>query len=960
MKKHDNMHGFTVTRVSRVEEINATSVNMLHEKSGARLVFLDREDSNKTFAIGFKTVPTNDTGVFHILEHSVLCGSRKFPVKDPFTELLKGSVTTFLNAMTYGEKTVYPVSSKNDKAFHGLVDVYLDAVLHPLALENPYIFMQEGHRYTIDDDGRLGINGVVYNEMKGAYSSADEYADYLINNLSTPGGTYSYDSGGNPDVIPSLTYEDFKAAHKKFYHPSNAVIFLDGSIDLDDTLALIDSYLNNYDRCEIHVPITDGTSPITEPKTAPYPIEKEDDSCDKSRIYLAYNTHQHKERCKSAALALAAEAIADSNNAPLTKKILDTGLCESFSFYPTRSYYTNALNVKFVGVKDGKEDELIAAYDKAVSEILEQGVPMDSVSAALSRTEFTTRESDFGTYPKGMVYMAACMEAVFFDEEAESGLRYNSLFDFLHSKLDTDYYTDLLKEVISLPRATLILHPDKDFSDKKDAELKRHLEETSSKMSDEEKSALREQNEAFDSWQDTPDSEDALATIPHLCIEDLNTELDRVPTEIYTVDGVSVISHPITTLGISYPELYFEMSDIPVEDIPYLRVFSEMLSEWNTTKRSVGEFRNQIKKHLGVLFSHTEAVKNKDEIKLYTVVKLSCLESKKRAAIELLREFLYKTVFENPELVRQNIKQMYTASVEYATARGDSLATKRDAAKHSLYDAAGEKLYGYTYHAFIKSLSERIDSDADDVIIKLEEIRNKYFTRERLTLAITDDNVGDFAESLINTVPKGGTKCAPSRLTTLPKINEGIAIPSPVSYAARTTNLSYVGENAYTGAFATLSNVLTYELLWNEIRLKGGAYDTGFNVRGNSGTVSSYSYRDPSANRTVEVLGKIPELLDDFLNTSPDLLKYIIGTVGATDIVSTPRASGSTATTLYLAGRSYDDVARIRKESIDVTNDTLRKLKEMLDVAFLKSTFTVVGPRDALEAIPNIDKILDI
>ena len=960
MKNYSNMHGFTVTRVTRVEEICATAVEMLHAKSGARLIFLDREDSNKTFAIGFKTVPTDDTGVFHILEHSVLCGSRKFPVKDPFTELIKGSITTFINAITYGEKTIYPVSSKNDKAFHGLVDVYLDAVLHPLALENPHIFMQEGWRYTLEDDGTLGINGVVYNEMKGDYSSADEYADHIVNRLLTPGGTYSYESGGDPDAIASLTYEDFKAAHAKFYHPSNSVIFLDGSVDLDDTLSLINEYLKEYDRQELSIPIIDGTAPITEPTVASYPIEKEDDAKDKGRIYISYNAHPYKEKYKSRALLLASEAIADSNNAPLTKKILDTGLCESFTLSPTRSYYTNALNVRFIGVKDGKENELIAAFDKAIAEILAEGVPMNNIRAALSRTEFATRESDFGTYPKGMVYMEVCMEAVFFDEDAESALTYNELFDFLRSKLDTDYYNDVLKEIIFSDRVTLILHPDKEFSEKKERELSLQLADLLEKMTDEEKEALRRDNESLAAWQDTPDSEEALKSIPYLTIDDLDTELDRVPTEVYTLGGVPVISHPIATLGLSYPELYFEVSDIPTEDISYLRVFCEMLSEWDTDKHSVVEFRNQVKEHLGILFAHPYVAKRGDEVKLYVSVKLSCLESKKAVAPELLKEFLFDTVFANPELIKQDIKQMYTASVEYATTRGDTLAVKRDAAKHSLYDAMSEALIGYTYHAFIKELSGRIDTDADAVAAKLEEIRNKYLTRKRLTLAITDDNPKSFTDALIGIVPEGGTECGKTSLTTIPKVNEGIAIPSTVSYAARTTNLSYVGKNAYTGAFATLSTILSYEILWNEIRLKGGAYDTGFNVRGNSGTISCYSYRDPSAARTVEVFANIPRLLDDLLNTSPDLLKFVIGTVGATDTVSTPRASGSTATALYLSGRSYDDVARTRKESIEVSIDILKKLGNMLDTAIKESTFTVVGPRDTLEAMPSIDKILDI
>lgn len=291
-----NRYGFKVLSEAHIDEVDGTLYDTIHEKSGARLLYLDRSDENKTFAIGFKTIPKDDTGVFHILEHSVLCGSKKFPVKDPFTELIKGSITTYLNAFTSGDKTIYPVSSKNNKAFLGLVDVYLDAVLHPLALENPFIFMQEGHRLEFDADGKLNITGVVYNEMKGVYSSADEYADYHITRRVSPGGTYSYDSGGNPDFIPTLTYEDFKAAHAKFYHPSNACIFLDGEVDLSEILSLIDSYLSEYDKRKCDITIDDGGSPITEPLITSYPIEDEEDPTDKTRIYICHNTFSHSER----------------------------------------------------------------------------------------------------------------------------------------------------------------------------------------------------------------------------------------------------------------------------------------------------------------------------------------------------------------------------------------------------------------------------------------------------------------------------------------------------------------------------------------------------------------------------------------------------------------------------------------------------------------------------------------
>ena len=960
MKEFENKYGFSVTSQVRIDEVDGTLYDLVHEKSGARLIYLDRADENKTFAIGFKTIPTDDTGVFHIMEHSVLCGSRKFPVKDPFTELIKGSITTYLNAFTSGDKTIYPVSSKNNKAFLGLVDVYLDAVLHPLALENPFIFMQEGHRLELNGDGQLNITGVVYNEMKGVYSSADEYADYLLTRRVSPNGTYSYDSGGNPDFIPDLTYEDFKAAHDKFYHPSNACLFLDGEVDLDSVLPLIDSYLAEYDKRECSFEIDDGDSPITEPLIASYPIEEEEDPTDKTRIYICHNTFHHNERFKNSALSLVCEALADSNNAPLTKKILDTGLCESFSFFSTRSYSLNALNVIFIGVKDGKEEELVKAYEQALTEVLADGIPNENLESALGRREFHVRESDFGTYPAGMVYMSSCLESAFFDEKPEESLKYEDLLVFLREKLNTGYYDDLLKEVLTSPSAKLFLHPDNTFAEKKDEELDAKLDAMLHDMSDEKKAALVKEGELFAKWQQTPNTDEELASIPTLAREDLKTEPRKIATEISTLDGCEIISHPLRTGGISYPELFFDISDVAPEDLPYVRLFSDMLSEWDTEKGSVTSFRNRVKKHLGAFYITPHPTKNKDQVKLYLALKLSCLEKEKNTALELIREHLYSTLFTDKALLVKNVKQLYTFSVESIVSRGDAFAMMRDAAKHSQFEALSERLFGHSYHLFIKELSENIEERADDVLSRFEAIRDKYFRRERLTVGITEPCGVEFAKSIISIIKDGGQKAGACEINTLKKINEGIVAPVTISFAARTGNLNEIGENLYTGAFALLSNIISFELLWEEIRSKMGAYDTGFTAKPNSGTVGCYSFRDPSPKNSISFFKNIKDKIDDFLADSPSLLKYIIGVIGSSDTVSTPRNDGSNATRHYLAGKTHEDIAKTRNECLEATEDDLRRLSDIIGKVMEKSTFTVVGPRDTLESLDGIEAILDI
>ena len=960
MEEFKNKYGFRMTSHARINEVDGTLYDLIHEKSGARLLFLDRADENKTFAIGFKTIPTDDTGVFHIMEHSVLCGSRKFPVKDPFTELIKGSITTYLNAFTSGDKTIYPVSSKNNKAFLGLIDVYLDAVLHPLALENPLIFMQEGHRLELDGDGKLNITGVVYNEMKGVYSSADEYADYLLTRRVSPGGTYSYDSGGNPDFIPNLTYEDFKAAHDKFYHPSNACLFLDGEVDLDRVLPLIDSYLCEYDKRECNFEIDDGMAPIVEPLVASYPIEEEDDPTDKTRIYVCHNTFYHNDRFKNSALSLVCEALADSNNAPLTKKILDTGLCESFSFFSTRSYSLNALNVIFIGVKDGKEGELIKAYEKALAEVLSDGIPNENLSSALGRREFHVRESDFGTYPAGMVYMSSCLESVFFGESPAESLEYEDLLVFLREKLNTGYYEELLKEVLASPSAKLFLHPDNTFTEKKETELEEKLDAMLLDMSDDDKAELVRQGELFAKWQQTPNTDEELASIPTLAREDLKTAPRKIATEIFTFEECEIISHPLHTGGISYPELFFDVSDVAPEDLPYVRLFTDMLSEWDTEMGSVTHFRNRVKKHLGSFYVTPHPTKINDQAKLYLALKLSCLEKEKDTALELIREHLYSTLFTDKALLVKNVKQLYTFSVESIVSRGDAFAMMRDAAKHSQFEALSEGLFGHSYHLFIKELSENIEERAEEVLSRFEKIRDRYFCRERLTVGITEPSGVEFAKNIIAVIKDGGQKAGECKIGTLKKINEGIAAPVTVSFTARSGNLHEIGENLYTGAFSLLSSIITFEILWEEIRSKMGAYDTGFAAKPNSGTVGCYSFRDPSPNNSISFFKNIKNEIDDFLADSPSLLKYIIGVIGSSDSVSTPRNDGSNATRYYLSGKTHEDIVKTRNECLEATEDDLRHLSDIIGRVMEKSTFTVVGPRDTLEELDGIDRILDI
>ncbi len=961
MKEYKNCAGFEFLRARDIPERSSVLAEFIHRKSGCRLYFHDREDDNKTFAIGFKTVPADDTGVFHILEHSVLCGSRKFPVKDPFTELIKGSLATFINAMTYGEKTLYPVSSKNDRAFLGLIDVYMDAVLHPNALSDPRIFMQEGHRYEIGENGELSVNGVVYNEMKAAYASADDYADYISSKLTYPNGTYSRDSGGNPDCIPTLNYEQFKEAHSRFYHPSNAAIFLDGSVDLSSVLQLLEGYLAEYEQIEIFPEIHDGDAIITEAVHSTYPIEENEDSKDKARAYLCHKTYPYSERYKLVALSLACEALGDANTAPLTKKILDTGMCENFYFSSTRSLSHNCLNIKFVGIKDGMEDKLIAKYDELIAEVVSEGIPRGSLEAALARYEFATREADYGSYPMGILYMNHVLDTVFFGCDPIDRLVYEDMFTFLHEMLDTEYYTDLLSECISSPRSVTVLYPDRDFTAKKEREHRLALDKIKENMSPSELDTVKRDSADFAKWQSEPDTDEARDSIPRLSLDDLKSSVPKdIPCCVSNYNGTEIISHPINTGGIHYVEMLFDLSDIPEDDIPYLTIFTELWREWDTERESSAEFSDLVKKHLGMLYAICHPSVNKDDTRLYMKLTFSCLDKEKENAVRLIGEHLYGKRMNSRETVIRDIRQLYTSSSEMICTRGNLSAIMRSEARYSVSGAINERLSGYTAHSLLKELTQDIEHKADSVIEKLIKIRDTYLVRERLTVSVTaTDGGNELAKMLIDKVRCRGTYMGKCSVGTLPVRNEAIAIPSAVSCTSYTSSMLPSGIH-HNGVYTVALNILNNELLWNEIRVKGGAYDTGISVKRDSGDISAYSYADPAPAETISALSRIPSMLREFCDSGLDILKYIIGAVGKSDRVTTPRLDGAVSTARYLSGISHEQLLKIREESLGTTETKLRTVADELEKIFSDATYTAVGPRSELEKLGGIAEILEI
>ena len=954
MEKYSNGSGFTPISAVYIEELDATLVEMHHERSGARLIYLDRKDENKTFAIGFRTLPTDDTGVFHIIEHCVLSGSSKYPVKDPLTELMKSTLYTYVNALTYPDKTLYPVSSKNDKAFMDLVSVYMDAVFHPLLKKNESIFLCEGCRTEVGEDGVLTPSGVVYNEMKGAYSSADELVEHYLAKQMFDGGTYGFDSGGFPESILDLTYSDFVKTYESFYVPSNACIFLDGNIDFEGVLTLLDSTLPNAQAVSnIQLPtlgvLKEGV------RTEYYAIDSSEEESNRGRLAFGYRGFPHSDMESALAITAVIDAIAEGNSSPLKKRILASGLCENFYLYYSSGSALGTLGVQFVNVTDGAFDELKELFDSAIAEIISEGISTERVASAISMLEFKTREADFGSYPKGMVFMSAALEFSLLGEDPCGAFEYNKLFSSLKDKLESNYFVDLLKHIVSAPRAEIRLLPDKDYLEKYEKRCLLRMEKYRKGLSDKDMDQLKKKYRDFLQRQESEDTEEALATIPRLSLSDVGEYRADTTMENREILGVRALLHTVASAGITYLDFYFDSSDVTDEELYLLKLYTRTLADFDTECRPAGDFSTLVKSELGDFGVTLVPVKAGKEVRLYLKVSLSFLNDKSTRALDIVKERLYRTVSDNSEALEMRARQMLSASKTMLAEDGSSYALTRTASRYDGYSALRDKLFGYGWHSFLMRIKD--DGEYSVRAKNIGPLLSRILTRARLTLSLASEKPSELASAAIEAVKDGGEPVKSMTVVPNPVINEGISVPATVGYAA--AGGSFLERYDYDGSFTVASTILSYEYLWSEVRLAGGAYDTGFIMRPNSGIASLYSYRDPNPGRTVSLFASVGDKIREYVRGGGDITSFIISTVGSTDPASTPRSASSGATLLYLSGKSLDDNKRMRREILDTTPEKLVKVADMLDSIKNSVTYTVIASRDELIKL-GITNILEI
>lgn len=952
----DILHGFRVEYAQELKEIGATLWRMTYEKNGADLIWLEREDDNKTFAIAFKTIPSDDTGVFHILEHSVLCGSDKYPTKEPFVELIKSSMATFLNALTFSDKTMYPISSRNPQDYLNLIDVYMDAVLHPLSIADPHAFRQEGWHYELDDPaGELVCNGVVYNEMKGAYASNDTVLESEMNHQLFPDVCYGWESGGHPDHITELTYENYLANHHKYYHPSNARIILDGAIDLDAVLAKLDSFLCEYDRLDIDAEIPYQTPVMPDERTAYYEIGAEENETNKAILAKGWVFGDYTEKEKNLAFSVLSEVLASSNESPLPKALLDKGLAEDVYFRSEFGIQQLYAYLMIRNADPAKKDEIWSVVREELQKLATNGLDHSRLHNTLSRIEFSTREMAYDGMPRGLVFAILSLESWLYGGDPAQNLCYDEMFASLRKKIDEGWFETFLRDVLlDNPHcAKVCLLPSKTLGQEKIAAEQARLADIKSRLSDEEIDTVMREFKTLRERQEAEDTPEQLATLPKLSLADIPVERKKTLQNVKTVDGVTVLHQPLETNGITYLNLYFSLEDIPMEELSRISFLSTLLGESATEHYSALALQSELQGKFGHFSASvtTSAKRGQtDEATPRLAVKAALLESSKADAVGLLDEVLNRSDLSDEGFVYNLLRQFRIAFEQDVAMRGNTFAAMRAAASNSAKGAIDEAVSGISMLRYLKRTDSDFETNGTAFCGSLNALLGKLFTRSRLTVSVTGAYDEDWLKQIIailGDAPMG----AKVSYEKAPVRHEGFLIPAEIGFAAKSYNVNALGTDM-KGYAKVAAQLLTFDYMWNDIRVKGGAYGTS--LRANAGgDVNLTTYRDPSPSRSLHSFDKAGQALRDFCGNNGDIEKYIISTIAAVEPLLTPKTEGEVAVGMYFTGITNDDLQRERDEILGTTSEQLEAFSRVLDEVCAKSGICVVGGKNTLDACGN-------
>jgi len=944
-------HGFKLVDKYPVEELDSTAQVFEHEKSGAKLLHLDNSDDNKVFSVAFKTPPEDSTGVPHIVEHCVLSGSRKYATKEPFMDMVKGSLKTFINAMTFSDKTIYPVASRNDKDFFNLMDVYLDSVFFPKIYEVPEIFMQEGWHFDIHSkDEPLTYTGVVYNEMRGAYSTPDSILDDVISQSLFPDTCYNFSSGGDPDVIPDLTMENFTDFHKKYYHPSNSFIYLYGNGNIEKYLQHMDEdYLSNFERMDV-----DSDIALQEPFAkrneleGVYPISEDESDENKDYLTLNYVLGDVIDPEVFLASQILKNILVTSTAAPLKKALLDAGLGEDI-MASINDGSQIAMSIIAKNTDSKRKQDFDNVVTTTLMQLVRNGIDKDLIKSSINIAEYDLREaSRFPT--KGIIYHISSMSSWLYGGHPTSYLEYNKILSKLRETYESGYFeTFITDRILNNPHQSMVvLKPEKGLGEKKAVLLAQKLSDIKSKLTDAEIESLIEKNEKLRKKQLSPDSAEALATIPKLSVSDVNKDAELIPQEIVEDGTVTLLHHDIFANNISYIDFLFDVSMVPIEKVQYVNLLSQLITKMDTQNNGYAELSNEIYNNTGGI--NLSAIvfleNNRDDIfHPKFVVRGKAIGDKTIKLIDLVRELLTETDLTDKKRLKEILQQSKSRMEMSIFQNGNSVASKRVTSYHSPITKYTETLSGLDYYWFVSDIVNNFDDKYDTVLENLISVYNTIcnannlvvsFTGEKDDFALFKDNLGTLTSELnLNKFE------AQNYSFDFGQINEGIQSSSNVQYVAKGSNYRRLGYE-FTGSMHVLTTILNSEFLHDRVRAKGGAYGCGLSI-GRTGNIAVSSYRDPNLKDTLAVYDDISEFVKTLDLDQDALTKFIIGAISKMDSAMTPHMKGRTATADYIAGISHDENQKERDEILSTTPEDIRAFAPMIDSVMKDNYRCVLG-----------------
>lgn len=957
----------------RVEDVQSDGFILRHKKSGARIAILSNNDDNKVFYIGFRTPPEDETGVPHIIEHTTLCGSKKFPVKDPFIELAKGSLNTFLNAMTYPDKTVYPVASCNDQDFKNLMDVYLDAVFNPNITKYEEIFKQEGWHYELTGkDDELKINGVVYNEMKGAYSSPDEVLSSQIYRSLFPDNTYSKDSGGNPEYIPKLTYEAYLDFYHKYYHPSNSYIYLYGDMDVVERLEWLDKeYLSLYDYKKVNSEINKQPA-FDEIKNveAQYSITMDDSQ--ENKTYLSYNrvVGDTLDEMLYQAFDVLDYALVSSPGAPVKQALIDAGIGDDVY----GSYDAGILQPVFSFVAKNanasQADEFENIIENTLKEVVKTGINKEALLAGINSSEFKFREADFGQFPKGLLFGLNCLDSWLFDDmKPFIHLECLGTFAKLRKAVDTDYFEKLIQEYLldNTHGSSVTVKPKRGLGNEREEALAKELSDYKASLSDEEIKKLIEDTEHLKKYQEEPSSDEDLRKLPMLTRADMKKNampFSNIEDELL---DVKVVRHDIESNGIDYISFLFDAGDFAQSELGYLGFFTNALGLVSTEKYSYTDLANATNIYTGGISTGTAShpdIKDRNNFVFKLEVKLKVLEKNLDKALELMEQMLLSSDFTDTKRLGELVAQIKARLQANLSSSGHLVAAMRSMSSFSRYALYQDELKGIAFYRSICRIEKELSESPKSVSDKLAAIAKKLFARNRMLISFTGNNEAyGNAKPSLEKVIAGFDKMSAIGNQAEVHFNtakEAFIDASQIQYVAKTGDFICEGYE-YTGALRLLRIILSYDYLWINVRVKGGAYGC-MNTFLRSGESYFVSYRDPNLSDTLDVYDRMPEYIKSFSPDERDMTKYIIGTFSALDTPMNPEAKGSRSLSAYLEGITYEQIQKERNDILNAQPEDIRRLADLVEAVLKKDSICVIGNENMIKEsaglFENVEKLI--